>query len=110
MVVTIHVYGFIKKIFDPNASMAENTVIKVDYVKDETFIDFLKRISLNKLDLDEVGDCFINSVVVIDETMKMVDNSRVALFGKGMRLLCGGQHLKGHGMVEKKPTKPVNYF
>ena len=53
---------------------------------------------------------FVNGTVVTkpDETI-IPDNSRVALFGAGMRLLCGGQHLKGHGYVEE-PAPDINYF
>ena len=106
MVISIHVYGFIKKKFNPQAKMAENTVVTLDFVPNEHFSTLLQRL---KLDENELGDCFVNSTVANEKTL-IPDNARIALFGKGMRLLCGGQHLKGHGFIDKKPTTKINYF
>ena len=106
MVLVIHVYGFLKKKFDPDAKFSENTIVKYDYKANETFVNLIKRLNLDK---EELGDCFINSTVVTDTTI-IPDNARIALFGSGMRLLCGGQHIKGHGFIDVKPVKKFNYF
>ncbi len=106
MALNIHLYGFLKKKFDPQAKMSENTIITVDYVPGEQFSQLLTRLHLEK---DEMGDCFINNKVVSENTL-VQDNARIALFGTGMNLLCGGQHLKGHGYIAEKPLKKINYF
>ncbi len=106
MVLSIYVYGFLKKKFNKEAKMSEDTVIKVDYIQEETLGSLLHRLEIVD---DELGECFINSKVATEET-KIPDNARVAIFCKGMNLLCGGQHLKGHGNISEKPIKKTNYF
>lgn len=106
MSIYIHVYGFIKKKFDPNAKMSENTIVEKNYIPDETFDSLLNRLDIVA---DDIGDCFINSVIANDKTI-IPDKARIALFSSGMRLLCGGQHLKGHGFVEKKKPEKLNYY
>lgn len=106
MVIKIHVYGFLKQRFDPTAKMSENTIITLDHLPEENFGSLLTRLKVTQKDL---GDCFINSVIANEKSI-IPDNARIALFGSGMRLLCGGQHLKGHGMIEKKKTKKVDYY
>ncbi|MHA1984043.1 MAG: hypothetical protein ACW967_06790 [Candidatus Hodarchaeales archaeon] len=105
--LNIHVYGFIRKKFDPKASLAGQTIVTVNYELNETFNKLINRLDLVK---DELGDCFVNGTVISDYQMSIPDNARIALFGSGMRLLCGGQHLKGHGIVEETPPKKVNYY
>ena len=104
MVISIHLYGFIKKKFNPQAKMAENTIVTLDFVPNEQFSTLLQRL---KLDQEELGDCFVNSKVANEKTL-IPDNARIALFSKGMRLLCGGQHIKGHGFVTKPSPVPLN--
>ena len=105
--ITIHIYGFLKKKFDPNASLADQTFITVPHIQNESFKDLLERLKVEK---EDIGDCFVNGTVVSNANETIIpDNSRVALFGAGMRLLCGGQHLKGHGYVEE-PAPDLNYF
>jgi hypothetical protein len=103
----IHVYGFIRKKFDPKARLAGQSIVTVHYEPNETFNELLKRLNLKK---DELGDCFVNGTVISNDQMYIPDDARIALFGSGMRLLCGGQHLKGHGIVEKEPPKNINYY
>ena len=106
MVLSIHVYGFLKKKFNPQAKMSENTVIKVDYITNETLGSLLRRLQIEK---EELGECFINNKVANENTI-IPDDARVAIFCTGMNLLCGGQHLKGHGYISEKPIKKTNYF
>ncbi|MFW9996672.1 MAG: hypothetical protein ACFFD4_31815 [Candidatus Odinarchaeota archaeon] len=96
--IEIHVYGLLRKRFDPEASMAGNMIINVDAIEGESFSDFLFRI---KIDKNDCGDCFIDGTVAADET-PVPNGSRVALFPRTHWLLCGGQHLKGHGFITKK--------
>ena len=57
---------------------------------------------LNRLDikLDELGDCFVNGIVVLDGETQIPDNARVGLFGLGMLLHEGGQYLKYRSVYE----------
>lgn len=106
MVINIHVYGFLKKKLDPQAKMSENTIISLDWKENETFEGLINRLNL---DFEDLGDCFVNNTVVSSDVI-IPDNARIALFGSGMRLLCGGQHLKGHGYIDVKPIKKTNYY
>ena len=95
----IHFYGSLKNKIDPNASMAENTIKNLNYIEDETFLELLNRLNIEP---EECGDCFINGKVTpfnIKIPKPQEQNTRIALFPLGMHLLCGGQHLKGHGFI-----------
>ncbi|MHA2294650.1 MAG: hypothetical protein ACXAEU_19735 [Candidatus Hodarchaeales archaeon] len=106
--IEVHVYGHLKKKFNPNASLAEDTVIKKPYVKDESFQAFLRRLDLSSTDY---GECFLNHKVVTDQATTLIpEGSRVAIFSNGMYLIDGGQYLKGHGYIMKKPSKKVNWY
>ncbi|MHA1984044.1 MAG: hypothetical protein ACW967_06795 [Candidatus Hodarchaeales archaeon] len=96
--LNIHVYGFLKKKFDPNAQMAEHTIITVEHFPNETFMELTKRLNLTD---NELGDCFVNAKIAETQTV-IPDESRIALFGAGMFLACGGSHLKGHGYITNK--------
>ncbi len=104
--IEIHLYGILKKKFDPKASFAEDTVISIPHVKNESFLELLKRLDFKQTDC---GDCFINGKVA-NETTVIPEGARVGLFPLGMHLLCGGQHLKGHGFISKKPTINSEYY
>lgn len=104
--INIHVYGHLKYKFDPSARLSEQTIVQVPNVKGECFADFLERISLHE---SECGDCFVNAKIATADTL-IPDGARVALFPLGMHLLCGGQHLKGHGFITKKTPKKVDYY
>ena len=106
MVLSIHVYGFLKKKFNKDAKMSDDTIIKVDYISGESLGSLLDRL---KIEDEELGECFINSTVANKGTI-VPDNARVAIFCKGMNLLCGGQHIKGHGYISETPIKKTNYF
>ena len=54
--------------------------------------------------LNECGEIFCNGKVATTTTL-IPNGARIGLFSIGMHLLCGGQHLKGHGFITKKPTK-----
>ena len=104
--IEIHVYGQLKKKFDPSARLSEQTIIRVPHIGGERFLELLKRIHLSK---NECGDCFINGQVATADTL-VPEGARVALFPLGMHLLCGGQHLKGHGFITKDSTRQVDYY
>lgn len=83
---------------------SEDTKVMYDFIEGETFKMFINRIGLQMSDL---GDCFINGTLAKENT-PLSDNDRVALFPFNMVLLCGGQHLKGHGYTQK--DKKVDYY
>ena len=104
--IEIHIYGPLKKKIDPNASFAEDTVLCLPYIKKESLIQLLKRLNIN---LSECGELFIEGKVA-NETTIIPKGARIGVFSTGMHLLCGGQHLKGHGFITKKPTQKNNYY
>ncbi|MHA1984042.1 MAG: hypothetical protein ACW967_06785 [Candidatus Hodarchaeales archaeon] len=100
--IKIHIYGFLKRKFYPDALLTGDTIIKINYIPNETFSQLLDRLDVKQ---DEIGDCFVNGKIAKNSTL-ILDNSRIGLFSFGMRLLDGGQHIKGHGFVTKpSPTK-----
>jgi hypothetical protein len=106
--INVHIYGHLKKKFDENARLSENTIISVPNVENENFSMLLTRLNV---DNTEIGDCFVNSKLASDETI-IPDGARVALFSSGMVMLCGGQHLrikmKGYGLTTK--SDKVDYY
>ncbi|NHJ01436.1 MAG: hypothetical protein EAX86_04805 [Candidatus Heimdallarchaeota archaeon] len=88
--IKIYLYGHLKKIFDPNASLAENTIIEIPFKKNETFDGLIIRIGLNN---HQIGDCFINGKYA-QKTIEISDNSRIGIFPTGMRLIDGGLYIK----------------
>jgi len=107
-VIEVRLYGQLKKLFFPSASMSENTILELESIAEETFVNLLDRLDLKE---DDCGDCFVNGKIAESGTI-ITDGSRVALFPLGMHLLCGGQHLKGHGFITKKVDRTVfpDYF
>lgn len=104
--IEIHVYGSLKKKINPNASFAEDTVLHIPYIENEQLFQLLDRLNIK---LDECGELFCNGKVSVATTL-IPKGARIGLFSTGMHLLCGGQHLKGHGFITKKPTKKSEYF
>ncbi len=106
--IDVHIYGLIKKKFDPNASLGDNMIIKLNHHDGLLLQDVFKELDLSQ---EDCGDCFVNGKVIKrDENPEIKDNSRVAIFSEGMYLLCGGQHLKGHGFITRSAPKDYDYF
>ena len=97
IMLNIHVFGFLKKKFDPNAKLSEQTIVKLDFINNESFLDLLKRVNIEP---NELGDCFINGSVVMTGNEIIPDESRVSLFSVGMLLHEGGQYLKYKSIYE----------
>lgn len=102
--LNVHLYGFIKKKFVREAKLSESTVIKIDFIENESFSEFLTRLNINE---SEIGDCFINGYIANKEQI-IPENARIGLFSFGMCLLDGGQHIKGHGFVTKPAPVKIN--
>ena len=103
----VHLYGKFRAL-TPNPSATADSRLEIDYREGETLKELMIRIGI---DPEKIGDVFINHKVVEPGTIIPHDNSRIAIFPEGMVLLCGGQHLKGHGFITKKPpVKNFEYF
>ncbi len=100
----IHLYGKFRKLAKDSSATADSK-IEVEFIPGETMGQLIRRIGI---DPERIGDIFINHKVVDIDTIIPHDNSRIAIFPEGMVLLCGGQHLKGHGYITKKPPK-INF-
>jgi hypothetical protein len=101
--IRVHLYGRLKSLVD-DARANENTVLELEHEEGETFADLLNRLGLEEGD---VGDCFLNGSLV-KPSDEIPDRARIGLFPFNMRLLCGGQHLKGHGYTQSDVD--VDYY
>jgi hypothetical protein len=92
--IEIHIYGYLKKKFDENARLSENTTITIPSKREENFLGLLERLELSTEDL---GDCFLNHKIITDgKTTFIPDGARVAIFSSGMHLIDGGMYLKNY--------------
>ncbi|TFF92768.1 hypothetical protein EU546_07195 [Candidatus Thorarchaeota archaeon] len=94
--VEIHLYGMLRKMVE-GSRPDEDTVMRVTHIPGETFEELVKRIGLTQ---DSLGDCFIDGTLAKPNHV-VSSGARVGLFPFNMVLLCGGQHLKGHGYTRK---------
>jgi hypothetical protein len=101
--IEIHLYGKLRSLV-PESRASEDTKMMLEFVEDETFLQLVQRIGLQK---EDIGDCFINGNLAKPEHI-MKDGDRLGLFPFNMVLLCGGQHLKGHGYTKKDVD--VDYY
>lgn len=101
--IEIHLYGNLRKLVDGSIP-SEDTLLHIDAKENETFIKLIERLGLKVKDL---GDCFLNGSLVRRDDI-ISDEDRLGLFPFNMVLLCGGQHLKGHGYTQKDVD--VDYY
>ncbi len=87
-----------------NSRASEDTVMRLEYVEGETFERIVNRLGLKP---DDLGDCFINGNLA-KMSHQLSDGDRIGLFPFNMVLLCGGQHLKGHGYT--RGDVDVDYY
>jgi hypothetical protein len=99
----IHLYGKLRFLI-PGAKPNEDTVLKYEFIENETFAQLAQRLGLKS---SELGDCFLNGTLVKPGD-RLSDGDRLGMFPFNMVLLCGGQHLKGHGYTRKDVD--VNYY
>ena len=104
--IKIHLYGKLRRLAE-DSGCTDDSIIELTWKEDETLVSLInKRL---KLSFDEIGEIFINHTPITHYNVTIPCEARIALFAKGMYLLCGGQHMKGHGFIEKK-VKEVNYW
>jgi hypothetical protein len=99
----IHLYGHFRSLV-PDSCASEDTILKLDFQEGEIFSNLIQRLGLSR---DELGDCFINGKIA-KPNMRLHDGDRIGLFPFNMVLLCGGQHLKGHGKTRE--DMDVDYY
>lgn len=90
----IHLYGNLRAMVQ-GSSPSEDTVLTCKHETGETFSELVHRLGLTMM---ELGDCFINGALAKPSDV-LKDGDRIGLFPFNMVLLCGGQHLKGHGFT-----------
>ncbi len=101
--IEIHLYGRLRKLVK-GSRPDEDTVLKLDFQEDESFEQLVKRLGLS---LSDIGDCFLNGTLAKHKDV-IPKGARIGLFPFNMVLLCGGQHLKGHGYTRKDVD--VDYY
>jgi len=105
-IIKIHLYGKLRRLAE-NSGSTDDSIIELNWNENETLTNLVnKRLNLS---FDEIGEIFINHNPITKFNVVVPSEARVALFAKGMYLLCGGQHLKGHGFIEKR-DKEVDYW
>ncbi|MHA1228280.1 MAG: hypothetical protein ACTSR2_06105 [Candidatus Hodarchaeales archaeon] len=106
----VFLYGHLKKINDPDSSYFDNKSIDLSLNGKINIIELLQRLKIKE---EWIGEVFIDGIVVnkrLEDVFVTKKTERVAIFPLGMHLLCGGQHLKGHGFITKKPGNKINYW
>ncbi len=101
--IRVHLYGRLRSLAQDSRA-SKNTVLEPEHKEGETFADLLSHLGLEE---DDIGDCFINGNLA-KSSDKIPADARIGLFPFNMRLLCGGQHLKGHGYTESNVD--VDYY
>ena len=101
--VEVHLYGMLRSLV-PGSRPDEDTVMWVAHVTNETFAQLTSRLGLTP---EQLGDCFIDATLAKASDI-IPSGARVALFPYNMVLLCGGQHLKGHGYTRGEVD--VDYY
>ena len=99
----VHLYGLLRELVKASKP-DEDTVMHVEFIKNEKFRDFIGRLGLSPSD---IGDCFIDGNLAKPDAI-LTPGARIGLFPFNMVLLCGGQHLKGHGYTKKDVD--VDYY
>ncbi|MGY5854243.1 MAG: hypothetical protein RTU92_11800 [Candidatus Thorarchaeota archaeon] len=92
----IHLYGQLRSLVE-GSTASEDTILRLDYIEGETFIELVGRLNLTRKD---IGDCFIDGTLAKPDAI-IPSGARIGLFPFNMVLLCGGQHLKGHGYTQE---------
>ncbi|MHA1974450.1 MAG: hypothetical protein ACTSW1_15740 [Candidatus Hodarchaeales archaeon] len=103
----VYFFGALKKRFFPGISVTENVPLKIEFIPDETISELLTRLNITQ---DEIGECFVNHTVVETFDEILDDESRVAIFSKGMYLIDGGMFIRGHAYIQRKPPIKIDFY
>lgn len=94
----IHLFGKFRKLAK-NSAVTDDSKLEIEFHEGETIEELLNRLTIP---IEEIGEIFVNHTTHEIDFVIPHDNSRIAIFPLGMHLLCGGQHLKGHGYITKQ--------
>ncbi len=89
--IEVHLYGLLRELVKGSRAN-EDTVMQCEYKEGEKFSEFIVRLGL---DMNDIGDCFINGVLAHPDDL-LNDGDRVGLFPFNMVLIDGGMHIKHH--------------
>ncbi len=89
--IEVHLYGILRSLVEGSRA-SEDTIMRVETVEGERFIDFIVRLGL---DASQIGDCFINGILAKSDDV-IHDADRIGLFPYNMVLIDGGMHMKYH--------------
>lgn len=103
--IRIYLYGKLRRLAD-NPNPTSESILQIEYIQNENVEMLFERLGI---DLEEAGELFVNHLLADLDTIIPFDNSRVGIFSRGMNLIDGGLHLKGHGMILKS-RKKGNYY
>ncbi|MFX1483283.1 MAG: MoaD/ThiS family protein [Promethearchaeota archaeon] len=101
--IEIHLYGCLRKLVK-DSRPDEDTTMTLEFIENETFEELIGRLGLKQSD---IGDCFLNGNLAKPEHI-IPKGARLGIFPFNMVLLCGGQHLKGHGYT--RDDVDVDYY
>ena len=106
--IEIHLYGRLRRLAEKSGP-TDDSVLNIEWKENETLEELVEQ-RLN-LTFDQIGEIFINYTPITEYDIEIPENARIGLFEKGMYLLCGGQHMKGHGFItSKKKNAKMNYW
>ena len=89
--IEVSLYGRLRSLV-PDSKASEDTILMCEFIENETFETFIRRIGLQ---LSDIGDCFINGNLAKPSRI-LSDGDRLGLFPFNMKLIDGGMHLKYH--------------
>jgi hypothetical protein len=101
--IEIHLYGCLRELVK-GSRPDEDTVLYREFTSVQSFAQLISNLGLSP---DDIGDCFINGTLAKHDDF-IHDGDRIGLFPFNMVLLCGGQHLKGHGYT--RDDVDVDYY
>jgi hypothetical protein len=100
----VHLFGTLRR-FAPQPGATDESIVMIPWCSGTCVMDIIREIGIPQ---EEVGEIFVNYSPV-DIYAPVPDDARIGLFSHCMRLLCGGQHLKGHGFITT-PTPHFDYW
>ncbi|MFX0064952.1 MAG: hypothetical protein ACFFC7_22475 [Candidatus Hermodarchaeota archaeon] len=103
--IEVHLYGEFRK-YAKNSKATDDSKIVVSWIEGETILELIRRLGLP---INDLGEVFLNHNPVNPEEATIPPKARIGIFPLGMHLLCGGQHMKGHGFITSR-KKNLDYW
>jgi hypothetical protein len=90
----VHLYGTLRR-FASKSGATDDSILMFPWHTEMTIKSLITEMGIRP---EELGEIFVNYTPVT-LTTSIIDGARVGLFAHSMWLLCGGQHMKGHGFI-----------